>query len=64
MGLRGRGERVLHAYNYASVGVDAQVALDFHRARAQFLYRFANRTLNYVSSAAALRTNTTECRIK
>lgn len=48
-----RSDRVLYAYNYASVGVDAQVALDFHRARHQFLYRYANRTLNYVSTFSA-----------
>ncbi|XP_050667193.1 diacylglycerol kinase epsilon isoform X2 [Leptidea sinapis] len=46
-----RRERVLFAYNYASVGVDAQVALDFHYARSQFLYKFASRTLNYMAYA-------------
>ncbi|XP_072931760.1 diacylglycerol kinase epsilon-like [Epargyreus clarus] len=46
-----RGERRLLAHCYASVGVDAQVALDFHRARAQFLCRYASRWLNYAAYA-------------
>ncbi|CAG9133377.1 unnamed protein product [Plutella xylostella] len=47
LGGLARAPRVLYAHNYCSVGVDAQVALDFHRARAQLLYRCASRTINY-----------------
>ncbi|CAG9584645.1 unnamed protein product [Danaus chrysippus] len=49
-GLRSRG-RVLFAHNYVSVGVDAQVALDFHRARAHILKRCASRYINYLAYA-------------
>ncbi|XP_052740182.1 diacylglycerol kinase epsilon [Bicyclus anynana] len=49
--LRARAARELFAYNYASIGVDAQVALDFHRARATFLYRYTSQYLNYLTYA-------------
>ncbi|KAG7302663.1 hypothetical protein JYU34_012614 [Plutella xylostella] len=49
LGGLARAPRVLYAHNYCSVGVDAQVALDFHRARAQLLYRCASRTINYIA---------------
>lgn len=40
--------RHLYMYNYLSVGVDAQVALDFHRTRESRLYLFSNRIFNKV----------------
>lgn len=42
--------RKLQMYNYFSVGVDAQIALDFHKARASPFYIFSSRFLNKVSS--------------
>ncbi|GBP41964.1 Diacylglycerol kinase epsilon [Eumeta japonica] len=48
-------ERTIYAYNYISIGVDAQIALDFHRARTQFLYRYASRTINYETFGFGLR---------
>jgi hypothetical protein len=35
-------------YNYLSVGVDAQVALDFHHARESPFYIFSSRLINKV----------------
>jgi hypothetical protein len=35
-------------YNYLSVGVDAQVTLDFHRARESPFYIFSSRLINKV----------------
>lgn len=39
----------LFMYNYLSVGVDAQVTLDFHRARESPFYIFSSRMFNKVS---------------
>ncbi|KRT80304.1 C1 domain containing protein [Oryctes borbonicus] len=36
----------LYMYNYFSIGVDAQVALDFHRTRESRLYLFSSRVFN------------------
>lgn len=38
--------KTLYMYNYLSVGVDAQVALDFHRTRESM--SFGNRVFNKV----------------
>lgn len=39
----------LFMYNYLSIGVDAQVTLDFHRARESPFYLFSNRMFNKAS---------------
>lgn len=38
----------LYMYNYLSIGVDAQVALDFHKARGSRFYVFGSRIFNKV----------------
>lgn len=40
--------RKLQMYNYFSIGVDAQIALDFHKARDSPFYIFSSRILNKV----------------
>lgn len=42
--------RELFMYNYLSIGVDAQVTLDFHRARESPFYIFSSRMFNKVSN--------------
>ncbi|CAL1686703.1 unnamed protein product [Lasius platythorax] len=45
LGFRG-SYRTLFMYNYISVGVDAQVTLNFHRTRESRFYLFNNRIFN------------------
>jgi len=45
LGIR-RPVRNMFMYNYLSVGVDAQVTLDFHRARESPFYIFSSRLIN------------------
>lgn len=44
-GFRGSNQSLL-MYNYISVGVDAQVTLNFHRTRESRFYLFSNRLFN------------------
>ncbi|XP_011305118.1 diacylglycerol kinase epsilon isoform X1 [Fopius arisanus] len=45
LGFRGAQQRMF-MYNYMSVGVDAQVALNFHRTRESRFYLFSHRIFN------------------
>lgn len=38
--------KILYMYNYLSIGVDAQVALDFHKTRDSPFYLFSSRIFN------------------
>lgn len=41
--------KIIYMYNYFSIGVDAQVALDFHKTRNSNFYIFGNRIFNKVT---------------
>lgn len=45
--------RNMFMYNYLSVGVDAQVTLDFHRARESPFYIISSRLINKVRKFSA-----------
>lgn len=47
--LKWSPNRSIFMYNYFSVGVDAQVALNFHKARQSPFYMFSSRVINKVS---------------
>lgn len=49
LGLRIPNKTVF-MYNYFSIGVDAQVALNFHRTRDSEFYVFSSRIFNKVST--------------
>ena len=52
LGIR-RPVHNMFMYNYLSVGVDAQVTLDFHRARESPFYIISSRLINKVRKFAA-----------
>lgn len=52
LGIR-RPVRSMFMYNYLSVGVDAQVTLDFHRARESPFYIISSRLINKVRKFTA-----------
>lgn len=49
------GTREVYMYNYLSVGVDALVTLNFHRARQSPFYIFSNRSINKVKNQSRAR---------
>lgn len=49
LGLRS-SQQTFYMYNYLSVGVDAQVTLNFHRTRESRFYFYSSRLFNKVLS--------------
>lgn len=47
--------RKLHMYNYFSVGVDAQVTFNFHKAREGPFYMMSSRIFNKVSNVLSIQ---------
>lgn len=48
LGFSRAHHKSIHMYNYLSVGVDAQVTLNFHRTRESRFYLFSHRIFNKV----------------